>query len=41
MEVGGGYGYLMRDLLNSPGIKATMADPSVVDNLVAGRKSMI
>ncbi len=29
MEVGGGYGYLMRDLLaNSPGIKATMVDIS-------------
>ena len=29
MEVGGGYGYLMRDLLaNSPGFKATMVDIS-------------
>jgi hypothetical protein len=29
MEVGGGYGYLMRDLLgSSPGIKATMVDIS-------------
>jgi len=29
MEVGGGYGYLMRDLLaNAPGIKATMVDIS-------------